>query len=187
MNRTLLLVVALLLVPEIALAAGGGGEFNAGRIARHAINLVIFVAVIGSLVRKPLSDFLQFRRVEIKEGLDKAFDAKTEAESRQAELQARLDGFEAEVETMMSHVAEEGAREHQRLLAAGEASAKQLETATERALTEEGRRAAEELRAEAIDLAMAKAGELLSSSVGDDDHHRIAGNYINTLQEAAQR
>lgn len=188
MNRTLLLVIALLLLPEVALAAGGGGgEFNAGRIARHAINLVIFLGAIGYLVRKPLSDFLQFRRSEIKEGLDKAFDAKTAAEGRHAELQTRLDGFDAEVDGMMTRVADEGAREHERLIAAGEASAKQIESSTERSLAEEGRRAAESLRAEAIDLAMARAAELLSGSVGDDDHRRIAGDYISTLQEAAQR
>ncbi len=189
MNRRLLLTTALvaLLIPATALAAGGGdGSFRGDRIFRHLLNLVIFVGVIGYLVKTPLADFLQFRRTEVKEGLDNAFDAKAAAQDRFTELQTRLDGFEDEVAAMMARVESDGAREHERLVAAGREAAVQIDAATTRSIDEEARRAAAELRAEAIDLAMGKATELLTASVGAADHKRLAEGYLTTLQESAQ-
>jgi len=182
----LLVASSALLLPAVALAAGGDGSFNASRFARHLITLVLFLVVVGYLVKTPLSDFLQFRRTEVKEGLDKAWDAKASAETRANDLQARMDGLEAEVSTMMETVATDGAREHERLVAAGKSAAQQIEGATSRSIDEETRHAADNLRRETIDLAMAAATELLTRSVGDDDRKRLADGYLATLQESAQ-
>jgi len=189
MQRRILLatLVIALALPATALAAGGGdGSFNGARVFRHLLNLAIFIGVIAYFVKTPLADFLEFRRTEIKEGLDNAFDAKASAEDRYTELQSRLDGLETELGEMMSRVAADGEREHQRLVTSGEEAARQVDAATTRAIDEEGPRPAADLRAEAIDLAMAKAGELLASSVGDADQKRLSEGYLTTLQERAQ-
>ena len=190
MNRRTLFATTLVLaaaVPAIALASeGGDGAFNGPRFFRHVLNLAIFVGVIGYLVKTPLADFLQFRRSEIKEGLDKAFDAKASALDRASELDARVDGFDAEVAGMMSRVREDGAREHERLLAAGREAATQVEAATTRSIAEEGRRASDELRAEAIERAIADARRMLAGAVREDDQKRLAAGYMSTLEEAAR-
>ena len=189
MKRTLLITTlsVAILVPAVAFAAGGGdGSFNGSRVFRHLLNLAIFVGVIGYFVKTPLSDFLNFRRTEVKEGLDTAFDAKAAAEDRYSELQMRLEGFPGELDEMMGRVAESGAREHERLVVAGKEAALQVEAATTRSIHEEARKAASDLRAEAIDLAMTKAIELLTSSVGEADQNRLAEGYLTTLQENAQ-
>ncbi len=190
MNRRIALIAlaaSAVLAPSIALAAGGGdGSFDGFRFFRHLLNLVIFVWVVGHFAKTPISDFLQFRRTEVKEGLDKAYDAKASAESRAADLQGRLDSLEAEVEEMMESVVTDGAREHTRLVAAGEDAARQIESATTRSIDEEARHAAAGLRRETIDLAMAQAGELLTRSVDESDRKRLTDGYLATLQETAQ-
>jgi F0F1-type ATP synthase membrane subunit b/b' len=188
-RKTLLASTLLLalLVPVVALASGGGdGAFNGSRFFRHVLNLAIFAGFIVYVAKTPLADFLTFRRNEIKESLDVAWDAKASAEDRFTDLQARLDGFDAEAAGMLSRVQEDGARERDRMVASGHDQARQVETATTRAISEEARRAADELREEAIDLAMGKAMVLLTGTVGDDDQKRLAKGYMTTLREAAQ-
>ena len=187
-RRTLILttITLALLVPAVALASGAEGAFNGSRFFRHILNLALFVGFMVYVARTPLADFLQFRRTEIKEGLDKAFDAKANAQNRHTEVEARLEGLDDELAEGMSRVASDGTRERERLVEAGHEAARQIAAATLRAVDEETRRAASDLREEAIELAMAQAGELLVRSVGAADQKRLADSYLTTLQESAQ-
>lgn len=191
MTRTtsFLLFVALTAAPALALAAGGGGghaEPDYGGLLRHGVNLLILIAILYMALRGPLSDFLSFRRSEVKDQLDKSANAKATAEAKYSELQQRLDNFEAELTTLRETVREDAKAEHATLVANAERSAKQLEEAAQRTIDEELRRARAELRAEAVDLSVKIAEDLLTSNITDDDQARLTGEYLTRVEETAR-
>ena len=147
------------------------------------MNLLALLALLGWLLKTPVKDFLSFRRTTVKEQLDEAWEAKTSAEDRYAELQGRLDNFSAELERTMARVREDAEMDRTRILAQAERSASQMEAAAERTVNEEVRRVRAELRAEAIDLALSMAESAICSDVGSDDHSRLAEGYLSRMQE----
>ena len=181
------LVAGLILVPSLAFAGSGGGEAHLDPIAlgRHLVNLVALIAVLVWGLKGPLADFLKFRRREIKDQLDASEKAKAEAEAKYQDIEGRLKNFEAEMETLLAGVREEGEAERVRLIAQAESSAEQLQVAAARTVEEEVRRARHELRAEAIDLAVELAEKIIVSEVGDADQRRLAAEYLSRVQEAS--
>ena len=179
------LTAVLALVSSTAFASGGGGpaSMDVTGIIRHLFNLAVLLGLLGFLLKTPIRDFLAFRRTTVKEQLDDAWTAKTGAEERYSELQGRLDNFSAELETILTRVREDADIERARIIAQAERSASQMAAAAERTVTEEVRRARAELRAEAIDLALGMAESAIGGGVNDDDHSRLASNYLSKMQE----
>ncbi len=180
---------ATAILPMLALAAGGGDEpahADYGGLLRHGINFLIFAGIMYLALRGPLSDFLNFRRTEVKNQLDKSLEAKTTAEAKYSELQSRLDNFESELSTLQEKVRTDAAAERSVLLANAERSAKNLEQAAQRTIEEELRRARAELRAEAVDLSVKIAHDLLTENITDDDQTRLTGDYLAKVEETAR-
>ena len=179
-------LLVLLLTAGTALAAGGAASTAppVEALLRHGINLVALIALLFVALRSPVSDFLKFRRSQVADQLDSSWEAKTEAEAKYAELQGRLDNFEAEIERIMNTVRADAQNEQKRLLEQAEKSAAQLQTAAKRSIDEEVRRVRQALRAEAIDLAVQMAEDLLTQEIAASDQGRLASEYLTKMEEA---
>ena len=168
-------------------ASSDAGQPDVAALLRHLLNLALLLGFLGWVLRKPLSNFLQRRRLEVKEALDESWEAKTEAEERYEEIEARISNFEGELEKLMTDVRADAEMERVVIEERAQQSAAQLEAAAERSVSEELRRARRELRDEAIGLAVGLAGDLLNSTVGKDDQQRLTNEYLGKVGEAAQR
>ncbi len=183
-----LLVAALTLQGAgVAHAAEEASQADVFGLLRHLLNLSILFGFLGWALRKPLSDFLQRRQLEVKEALDESWQAKAHAEERYAEIEARISNFEGELENLMSDVRSDAATERKAIEARAELAAAQLDAASQRSVTEELRRARRELRDEAIGVAVGLAGDLLSNSVSSDDQKRLTRDYLGKVGETAGR
>ena len=170
-----------------ALAAGGGGGPDFTALLRHFLNLAILLGFLGWVLRRPLGDFLQRRRYEVKEALDESWSARTEAEARYKEIEARIENFEAEIETLMSDVKADASSERKAIDERAHQAAGQLESAAKRSVEEELRRARRELREETIALAVTLAEGLLRNSVKEDDQKRLTADYLGKVGEASRQ
>ena len=190
LHSTLAALVALLFLSlvdiNLAHAAGGSPELKVMDLLRHLFNLAILIGILTWFLRKPLSDFLQHRRLEVKEALDESWDAKSEAEERYQEIEARISNFEGELERLMTDVRADAEMERSVIEERARQAAAQLEAAAERTVSEELRRARRELRDEAISLAVNLAGDLLHSTVGTDDQKRLTEDYLGKVGETAR-
>jgi len=188
LRTSALACIILLALSGSALAAGSGdGGANFGALLRHLLNLTLLLGFLGWVLRRPMGDFLQRRRLEVKEALDESWNARTRAEEHYQEIEARIANFEGEVELLMTDVRTDADMERKAIEERAQHTAGQLEAAAKRSVDEELRRARRELREEAISLAVGLAGDLLSKSVGDDDQQRLTGDYLGKVGEAAQR
>jgi F-type H+-transporting ATPase subunit b len=126
---------------------------------------VIFVAVVFKPVRRALTGGLDTRAARIRGELDEARRLREEAERLVAEYRARQQAAAAEAETIVAHATAEAER-----IAAQ--SARDLEAALERRqrmaedrIAQAEAKALGEVRATAIDVAIAAAREVITAQI----------------------
>ncbi len=183
----------VMLAPAEAVAAGDaapGGDHAepvspVPGLIRHTVNLALLLTLLFVLLKGPTRDFLAFRRSQVKEQLDASWDAKQAADSKYAELQGRLDNFDAELAELMAAVKADADTERARIVEQAERSAAQLEAAAKRTIDEEMRRAHTELRDQTVELAVRLAAEMLSGAVDGKDQSRLSTDYLARVEEAA--
>ncbi len=179
---------AALLLPSLALASGGGDVHHEGpdwgAVVRHTVNLAVLIGLLWTFLKRPVGDFLMFRRNEVRDQLETSARLKADAEAKYAELQVRLGDFESEMQSMMDAVASEAQAEQKRLLALAEKSADQLVAAARITVDEELRRARVSLQAEAVELAVNMATTALTSAVGAADQNRLNATYLEQVERS---
>ena len=95
------IAAGLLLVPGVAVAAGGGGDVahtlqdSLVPMAFHALNLALLLGGLGYLLKGPITSALVARADRIARAIDGAGAAEAEAKARFDELSAKMDNFEA--------------------------------------------------------------------------------------------
>jgi len=79
------------------------------------LNLGIFLTVLYLLLRKPTREFFRQRLVSVRETLDKAAREKREATTKMAELDARLNRLDTELQEIKAQSDREAAAERARM------------------------------------------------------------------------
>lgn len=189
-RRSPLLLVLLVALPALAIASGGDAQEAAGQVSstsaviRHSINLAILVGGLWAVLKRPVGDFLKFRRNEVKEQLDVSAKLKGESDAKYQELQNRLEHFDDELSTMMAAVAEEAELERKSVAERARQSAAQLDAATLRTIEEEMRRAQMMMQTTTVELSVQLAETLLRSAVQPADQQRLTSDYLGKVKEA---
>jgi F-type H+-transporting ATPase subunit b len=172
------------LLPAIAFAeehAGGGHE---GNLLWHAINLALVVGVIVYFARSPIQAFMADRRSSIESNLAAAKRELDAAEARLAECNARVNSLDREIAELRASVQAQAESERDRLLADARAAAERIRRDAALAVEQEGRRARDELRDEAAEIAVRLAGDLLKRSVGDADRARLVDEFVASVESS---
>lgn len=171
----------LLLIAEANAGADGlPPDMNA--IAFHAINFVLFVGLLTYLLRDKIRDALANRSARVKREIDDSNQARKDAAQRFEDLEARLDGFETELEKMKDDAVQDAEKEHNSILARAEEDAARIAESAQRSIRDETARARQALRREVAKLSVDLAREKLTSEVTSDDQQRLAGDFIDTVQ-----
>ena len=171
----------LLLISE-AHAGGDGLPADLNAIIFHAINFVLFVGLLTYLLRDKIRDALANRAARVKNEIDDSNQARKDAAQRFEDLEARLDGFETELEKMRDDAVQEADKEHSSILARAEEDAARIAESAQRSIRDETERARQALRREVAQLSVDLAREKLSAEVTSDDQKRLAGDFIDTVQ-----
>jgi F-type H+-transporting ATPase subunit b len=181
--RALGLALALLLLPDAALAAEGADRGSGlGEILWQALNLVILIAVIVYFARKPVAEYLAQRRHGIQGNLETSARLLEEAEAKLGEWNdrtARLDAELAEVREASRRFAEE---EREEILAQARAAAERIRRDATAAVEQETRRARAVLSAEAAELAVELAARIIAESVSEEDQRRLFDEFLERIE-----
>ncbi|MGH9768586.1 MAG: hypothetical protein ACREAB_14230 [Blastocatellia bacterium] len=84
------------------------------------VNLVVFLTILYLLLRKPTREFFRQRLASVRETLDRAAREKQEATAKMAELDARLNRLDAELQGIEEQSEREAAAERSRMNAEAE-------------------------------------------------------------------
>ena len=173
----------LLLLPSSAWAASEGGAMD---LVWRVVNLVILFAVLYAVARKPIQAFFADRRDSIHGDVQEAAKLRKEAEERYARWQRQLADLDEELEGIRRVSAQRAAAERERILADATAAGERIRNDAHTAVEQELRRAREELREEAADLAIELAGGMLRDQVSEADRARLIDEFIGEVDQPGQ-
>ncbi len=182
MNRATFAALLALASSAPAAASGGEGGGGLGDLFWPALNLAILLGALVYFCRRPIQDLFAARQGRIRGELDAAARALADAESRHADWQRKLTALDAEMVRIRDQARQRAESEREHLLADASAAAERIRADARAAVDQELRRAREELRREAAELAIEIAAETLRARVTDADRSRLVDEFIETIE-----
>lgn len=145
------------------------------------VNLAVFVLVMIYLLKKPLSGTFKAKREEIRSELIKAEEAKKAALAKLTDIEAKLAGADAEINTLNKQAREEIELEKGRLMAQAASEAAKLNSQTAGEIVRVGQVARLELRRFAVEESLRLAEEKLRNDVTPQTDSRLIRSGIKAI------
>ncbi|MEL6179212.1 MAG: ATP synthase F0 subunit B [Myxococcota bacterium] len=190
-RRALAAVVAgaVLILPTLAMAAGGEGGDEAGHILHlfifHFINMGLLVGAVIYFARKPFQKFLADRKTRVTAELEEARKLHEEARSMLDDYQSKLDGLENERQELLNEYRALGEAERDRIIAEAEARAERIREEAELTVAQEIASAKAALEAEVLTLASDLAEKAMRKELTTTQHKALVDGFLNDLEEQA--
>jgi F-type H+-transporting ATPase subunit b len=185
----LVLVFALLCIvcAGPALAAGGGGHGEAepvGWVATDTykvMNFAVLAIALFFILKKPLSQALNARITGIKEELETLEKRKQEAEKQLEEYNQKLTQLDGEAEKLIQSYIQQGEEAKARIINEAQSTAEKLEEQAKRHIEHEFTQAKNQLQAEVLQEALAKAEEIIKTKISSEDQDRLVDEYLEKV------
>jgi F-type H+-transporting ATPase subunit b len=178
-------IFVLLVAAGVVFAAEAEGGHNSTELLKglglKTFNFVVLVGFLYWLLASKIKDFFSGRRVEIKESLEKAVERKAEAEKKYREYSEKLDKASLEIDGIFEMIKAQGITEKQKIIEDAEKTAKKMKEDASARIEQEMKKATEQLKAQAVQLSVQMAEEILKRSITKDDHKAMVKDYINKV------
>jgi len=178
-------IFVLLVAAGVVFAAEAEGGHNSTELLKglglKTFNFVVLVGFLYWLLASKIKDFFSGRRVEIKESLEKAVERKAEAEKKYREYSEKLDKASLEIDGIFEMIKAQGITEKQKIIEDAEKTAKKMKEDASARIEQEMKKATEQLKAQAVQLSVQMAEEILKRSITKDDHKAMVEDYINKV------
>ena len=161
---------------------GDSPDFMVAKLAFHAGNLAILLGALIVFAGPGIQDSFRARALLVRQDLDEAAKLKADAAAHHEAVAQRLAALSQEIADLQSRARAEAEAEERKIgERAAEAAARVAETA-QRQIRDEASRARNEIRREAVELAVQLAENILKSQVGAADQRRLAVEFLETVQ-----
>jgi len=168
-----------------AYAAGGGGEehhpIDWKDFGYRMFNFIILAGFLWWLSAKKVKEFFAGRRNDIKESLNQAQAAKEEAERKYKEYVAKLEKATDEIDGIAEMIKVQGMAEKEKMIEEAKKAAVKIEEDTKARMEQEFSTARNQLRAEAAQLSIQLAEELLKRNITIQDHEKMVKEYMDKV------
>lgn len=182
-NRLLPALALLLISATPAFAAEGGGllDPHTGLIVWQ---IIVFLAVLGLLWKFAYPHILgavEAREQKIRDLLDAAARDRAEAETLLAAQKAELDRTRAQTQEVLADTRASGERMREELLAETRREQEAMMERARRDIAAQMDRALDEVRLEAVDVALAAAERLIGRNLDTQDNRRLVREFMNEV------
>ncbi len=158
-------------------------HFDPGTLFWTWVVFAVVVFILAKTAWKPLLKALEERERKMEEGLKRAERAETEARRAAAETEARLQEAYAKADQIVEETRVRGEKLAKELAAEARAQADKLVGRARDEIALAKSQAVEELRVQAVDLALEVAGTVLQRNLNQDDNQRLARQAIDLMQK----
>lgn len=148
------------------------------------VNFAIMLVLGYMAVTRSINPSLQARRASVESEIAEAKRLHDEAQAMHTEMTAKLGSLDAEIATLKSQFTAAGEAERDRIVAEAHARVERMRADGTAAIDQELKNLREDLRREAIIAATAAAEATVRSTIGADDHKRLADEYLAGMESA---
>ncbi|MBN1279013.1 MAG: F0F1 ATP synthase subunit B [Chlorobium sp.] len=170
-----------MLTSGVILLSGGLLSPNPGLIFWTAVTFVLVLLILKKLAWGPIISALEERENGIQSAIDRAHNAKDEAESILRKNREMLAKADAEAERIIREGKDFGEKLRAEMSEKAQAEAKKIITSAKEEIEQEKRRALDVLRNEVADLAVMGAEKIIKTSLDADMQKRIVDSMIQDL------
>jgi F-type H+-transporting ATPase subunit b len=146
------------------------------------MNFAVLAVLLVVLLRKPISQTLNGRIKGIKDQLEDLEKKKKEAERQLVEYNERLTHLDKEADRIVAEYVKQGNDAKARILQEAKASAKKIEEQARKTIAHEFDRAKEQLQAEVLERALAKAEDIIKGNITSTDQDRLVDEYLEKVE-----
>jgi len=182
---------AVLALAGAAAASGGGGHggidpAKVTDLILRTVNFAVFAGILIFLLAKKVKvkDIFANRSQEIAKTLDDLQAEKDAAAKELAEMEAKLAAVAAEREKIIQQYIAEGELEKAKILEKAEMVAARIKDLAALTISQETKKAAQELKTEVADMATKLAEDLLKEKVTFADQQQLVEEYLKKVVEA---
>jgi F-type H+-transporting ATPase subunit b len=175
------IVITSLWFPPAAAASEGTAGWGVWETVGRFFNLGVVIAVLVYALRKPLSQFFEERRLNIRRSLEEAQQAKMAAEARLAEMQTRMAGLDLELQQIKEKALREAEEERTRASLLADQESERIIAAARREADALVKAATIELRQEAAKLAVQLAENKIHAEMGSEIDDRMVESFVRQL------
>lgn len=184
--RLALLLLATTATPAVA-QEGGLMDINTGLMIW---TLIIFFLVLGILYKAAFPHILgavEAREARIRQLIEEAAQDRESARIALEEQTRQLQETRAQVQEMVAEGKAAGERVREELLSEGRRQSEEITARARRDARQELDNAIEELRVEAVDIAIAAASKLIERNLDQDDNRRLVQRFLSEVDRADPR
>jgi len=158
---------------------------NGKNLALQLINFLVLLGILVYFGGRAVNKALLARHEQLKAELAAAAAARTQAEQRLRQHEARLAGLEREIAAMRAGIKQEAEIEKQLLIAAAEERARRVREETVFAIEQQVKEAQITLRRDVAEHALRVAEDILRRTVDANDQRRLLEGFMNEVADAA--
>ncbi|NQU02902.1 MAG: ATP synthase F0 subunit B [Syntrophaceae bacterium] len=184
MKRLFFVVLFVILSSAITYASGeaeGHGGAKVINFGWRFLNFAVLVAVLYKLSAKAIKKFFVGKRELIKVSLEEAGALREEAQGKMNECAARLDKAAAEIDEMVDMIKAQGMAEKEKIIEDAKKAAEKMKVDAGSRVEQEFKKAVNQLKAEASELSVEIAEEILRKNVSKEDHEKIVQNFLDRM------
>ena len=166
-----------------AAAEGEGGHETQKWIdlAKKTFNVVILIGLLYWLLAAQIKEFFSGRRAEIKKNLEESVEKKAEAEKKYREYSEKIDKASVEIDGICEMIKAQGVTEKQKIIEDAEKAAKKMKEDAHARIEQELKGASDQLKAQAVQLSVQMAEEILKRNITAQDHETMVKEYMDKV------
>ena len=185
---------AVVLLSVAAHASGGGeGEHvphvnwwewtqKAPPVGWFIVDFIIFVGLLGWLLKGPLTSMFQKRHTEIKDAIEEAQAAHKKAKAHRDEYLDKLTRVDEEIGSLVEGARADGTQTKDAIIRAAKGYSSQLRGDSDAAADQEAQSARIRLKNEVVGAVMTTAETMLDEKLSAEDQQRLLEEAIGTLE-----
>ena len=166
-----------------AAAEGEGGHDSKEWIdlGKKTFDFIVLVGLLYWLLAAQIKEFFSGRRVEIKKTLEESVEKKADAEKKYREYSEKLDKASVEIDDIFEMIKAQGIAEKQKIIEDAERAAKKMKEDAHTRIEQELKGASDQLKAQAVQLSVQMAEEIIKRSITAQDHEAMVEEYMNKV------
>jgi F-type H+-transporting ATPase subunit b len=153
-----------------------------GSIFVQAFNFIFLGVILFFLLRKAVKHHFAERAETYRELVDRAENARKEAEQTKAQMQARLDKLEAGAAKGVDQARTEAAELRTKMMEEAKQLSRRLEQEAQRTAAVELEKAKAELRNELLEKALVATEEKFKKSLGSSDQKKLQNEFVEKIE-----
>ncbi len=168
----------------LAAAEGGAsGPFtiNGGLVIWTLVIFGLLMFILAKTAWPAILRQVEEREARIRQQLDDAAKANTEAQRLLAEYQGQLSKAKAEAQDLLAQGRSAGEKLREEMVGKGRAEQEELLERARREIALERDRAVAELRREAVELSIAAASKVIERNLDTDADRKLVQDYLSSL------